>query len=153
MYRTVILYPLEAPDFSKQDIAKHKELWKYISQELDIMSEDENATIQTLLEKFDLDCDQYIIAIRTSINTPTVFLKRSPQEVRVNGYNSNILKARKANLDVVYFGCICLCDICGLVYHKVSTRHEASVGNKFLNSVEIGAQEAAYIYLQLPMKK
>ena len=27
------------------------------------------------------------------------------------------------------------------------------IGNKFLNSVEISAQEAVYIVLQLPMKK
>ena len=32
-------------------------------------------------------------------------------------------------------------------------QQERDIGNKFLNSVEISAQEAVYIVLQLPMRK
>ena len=38
--------------------------------------------------------------IKSSLNAPKVFLKRKPNEMRINLLNGNILLACKANLDI-----------------------------------------------------
>lgn len=100
--KTTILHPLEPPDFSKDEIARHKSVWISIKKELDNIGDIENTTICLLLDKLELTYEKYILAIRASIKSSTVFLKRSPQEVRVNNYNTNILKGWRANLDVQF---------------------------------------------------
>ncbi|VDI54623.1 Hypothetical predicted protein [Mytilus galloprovincialis] len=173
--KTTILHPLEPPNFSKDEIARHKSVWISIKKELDNIGDDENTTICLLLDKLELTYEKYILAIRASIKSSTVFLKRSPQEVRVNNYNTNILKGWRANLDVQFVLDVFACATYVASYitksqrgmsellrkasdearkgNQTLTEQIKTVGNHFLNAVEIGAQEAAYICLQLPMKK
>ena len=50
--------------------------------------------------------EDYIKCIRSSLNAPKVFLKRTPNEMRVSLFNGNILLAWKANLDIqIVLGC------------------------------------------------
>ena len=44
--------------------------------------------------------EDYVECIRSSLNAPKVFLKRAPNEMRVNLFNVKILLAWKANLDI-----------------------------------------------------
>ena len=52
------------------------------------------------LEKLKLAEDQYLKAIRYSLKCPTLFLERSPFEIRIKNYNPNLLKAWRANMDL-----------------------------------------------------
>ena len=119
--------------------------------------------------------ERYILAIRSSLNCPTVFLKRMPNELRVNNYNPACLAAWRANMDIQYVLDVYACAMYIVSY--ISKAHKGmsellrkacaeakegnsnikqqvrDIGNKFLNSVEISAQEAVYIILPLPMRK
>ncbi len=117
----------------------------------------------------------YVLAIRSSINCPTIFLKRNPNELRINNYNSARLHAWRANMDIQFVLDVYACAMYIVSYISKAQKGmsellrkacaEATegnanikqqvrdIGNKFLNSVEISAQEAVYIILQLPMLK
>ena len=123
----------------------------------------------------DVSEGEYILAVRSSLNCPTIFLKRSPNELRINSYNPACLHAWRVNVDFQ-----CLLDVYACAMYIVSYISKAQkgmsellrkacaeakegncsikqqvhdIGNKFLNFVEISAQEAVYIILQLPMRK
>ena len=40
--------------------------------------------------------------IRSSLNAATVFLKRNPNELRINNYNAACLSAWRANMDIQF---------------------------------------------------
>ena len=44
--------------------------------------------------------EECIKCIRSSLNPSKVFLKRNPNEIRVNLYNDSVLKAWKANINI-----------------------------------------------------
>ena len=63
----------------------------------------ENTTFEAFLEKVELTESQYIETIRYSLKHPTLLLKRSPPEIRINTYyNTNLLKAWRANMDLQF---------------------------------------------------
>ena len=116
---------------------------------------------------------KYIKCIRASLKGPKVFLKRRPSEMRVNYYNSSTLKAWRANLDIQFVLDPYACATYIVSYISKSQRgisamlekasQEAAsgnmdlkhqvrhIGNKFLNFVEVSAQEASYLILQMPL--
>ena len=138
MRATEILYPLEK-DTSPCKIKQLIVTWKTIKKQLNDLKEGECMTFEELLLKLKVTENDYRLAVRSSLNAPTVFLKRKPNELRINNYNPACLlrqacaEARKGNSSI-----------------KQQVR---DIGNKFLNSVEISTQEAVYIVLLLPMKK
>jgi len=109
--------------------------------------------------------------------TPTVFLKRNPNEVRINNYNPDCLTAWRANMDIqfvldVYASAVYIvnyiskgqkgmsellrqaCTEAREGNHNIHVKQQVrDIGSKFLHNVEISAQEAVYIILQLPMRK
>ena len=127
------------------------------------------------LEKLDLSEKQYLNAIRLSLNHKTLLLKRSPSEIRVNCYNSNLLNAWQANINIQFVLDPYACAVYILSYITKGQRgmskllrkacEEAKegnkdivnkvrhIGNKFLNAVEISAQEAVYLVLQMPLRR
>ena len=152
-----------------------KDLWKDIKKELNDQKEGVDITFDQLMENLGVSEERYILAIRSSINSPTVFLKRMPNELRVNNYNPACLKAWRANMDIQF-----VLDVYASAMYIVSYISKAQkgmsellrkacaeakegnstikqqvrdIGNKFLNSVKISAQEGVYIILQLPMRK
>jgi len=119
--------------------------------------------------------EDYLLALRSSLNSPTVFLKRKPNELRINNYNAPCLSAWRANMDIQFILDVYACAVYIVSYISKAQKgmsellrkacDEAKngnasikqqvrdIGNKFLNSVEISAQEAVYLVLQIPMKK
>ena len=104
-----------------------------------------------------------------------MFLKRKPNEMRINLFNGKILLAWKANLDIQIvlepYGCASY--IVGYISKSqrgMSAQHDAAakearkgnfdlkkqirhIGNVFSNCVEVSAQEAVYHALQIPLTK
>ncbi|XP_078378018.1 uncharacterized protein LOC144661191 [Oculina patagonica] len=174
MKSTRILYPLsESDQISLLD--EHKATWKEINEQLNAMREGEDISFDELLEKLGVTEEVYILAIRSSLSRATIFLKRKPNELRINNYNKHCLLAWRANMDVQFILDIYSCAMYVVSYISKAQRgmsellrkacEEAregnlgikqqvrDIGNKFLNSVEISAQEAVYIVLQLPMRR
>ena len=70
-----------------------KELWKNIKERLNDFKEGKDITFDELLQELDVSERPYILAIQSSLNSPTIFLKRSPNKLRINNYNPTCLKA------------------------------------------------------------
>ena len=122
-----------------------------------------------------MEFEEYIKCIRSSLNAPKVFLKRKPNEMRINLFNGKILLAWKPNLDIQIvlepYGCASY--IVGFISKSqrgLSTQLDAAakearkgnfdlkkqvrhIGNAFSNSVEVSAQEAVYLDLQISLTK
>ena len=174
MKSTSILYPL-GNDMSETEIRKHKEIWQDISKHLNDMKEGEEITFDQLLINLNVTEQNYYLAIRSGLNSPTLFLKRNPNELRVNNYNSACLSAWRANMDIQFVLDVYACAM--YIVSNISKTQKGmsqllqracdeardgnssikqqvrDIGNKFLNSVGISAREAVYIALQLPMRK
>jgi hypothetical protein len=101
MRSTHILYPLD-DDTSQTRIRNRKVLWKDIKNKLNDLKEGKDITFDQLLEELGVSEHEYILAIRSSLSCPTIFLKRSPNELRINNYNSPCLLAWRANMDIQF---------------------------------------------------
>ena len=168
--RTMLLYPLEE-DFDKYK-KKNTDLLKAMNEYKDNV----DMTFEEFLENIaKMDFDDYIKCIRSSLKAPKVFLKRKTKDMRINLFNEGILLAWKANLDIQIvlepYGCASY--IVGYISKsqrgmsaqldaaakearkgnldlKKQVRH---IGNVFSNCVEVSAQEAVYLDLQMPLTK
>ena len=116
-----------------------------------------------------------IDCVRSSIKDTTVFLKRSPKDIRVNAYMKNLLSAWSANHDIQFVHDAYACAVYIASYISKSQKGMSAlldnatkeakrgnmdirkcvrhIGNVFLNSVEVCAQEAIYLVLQMPLTK
>ena len=105
----------------------------------------------------------------------TVFLKISPLSIRVNNYDERLLKAWQANMDIQFVLDPYACAVYILSYivkgqrgmsellenackeaklgNKDIKNQIRHIGNKFLSAVEISAQEAVYLVLQMPLRR
>ena len=81
-------------------VAQHKACWKSIQQQLNSMKEGDNISFDELIIKLGVSEKDYILAIRSSLKCPTIFLKRPPNELRINNYNTAFLQAWRANMDI-----------------------------------------------------
>ena len=147
MEATAILYPIDLDEKAHNQLKQLKETCKNIKKKLNDMKEGEDITFDQLLLNVNVSHETYLLAIRSSLNSPTIFLKRQPNKLRFNNCNSSCLSAWRANMDIQF-----VVDVYACAMYIVSYISKAQVGNKFLNNVEISAQEAAYIVLQLPMR-
>lgn len=168
--KTLILEPLES------DVDKYKKMYDDIQIQLNEMKNGCDLTYQELLHSvLKISEEDYIKCIRSSLRGPKVFLKRNPCDMRVNSYNSVVLNAWKANIDLQYILDPYTCAMYIVSYISKSQRGMSDllnraakeardgnldikrqvrhIGNHFLNSVEVGAQEAAYLVLQMPLTK
>ena len=174
MKSTKILYPLSG-NMPSKEIKHHKESWKAINKYLNDLKEGKEITFDQLLIDLNITEKNYLLAVSSCLNAPTIFLKRGPSELRVNNYNPPCLSAWRANMDIQFVLDVYACAMyivsyiskaqkgmsellrktCDEAREKNSTikQQVRDIGNKFLNSVEISAQEAVYIVLQLPMRK
>ena len=175
MPRTVILEPLSESDLDENVADLLKEALGRIRWLLNSINADETMTFAEFLEKLDLTEQQYIKAIRLTLKHSTLLLKRSPCEIRINCYNPHLLKAWRANMDIQFvldpYACAVyilsyitkgqrgmsklLCKACEEA--KESNKNVVGkvrhIGTKFLNAVEISAQEAVYLVLQMPLRR
>ena len=172
--QTMILYPLDN-ETPHNHLQMHKDNWTCIKKYLDDMIEGEDITFDQLLYNLNVTEENYLLAIRSSLNAPTVFLKRNPNELRVNNYNPACLKAWRANMDIQFVLDVYACAVYIVNYISKGQKGMSEllrqactearqgnlnvkqqvrdIGSKFVNNVEISAQEAVYIVLQLPMRK
>ena len=168
--RTMLLYPLDE-DIEKYK-KKHLELQKSMNDYKDLS---EMAFDDFLEQVAKMDLEEYIKCIRSSLRAPKIFLKRNPNEMRINLFNKTILLGWKANLDIQMvlepYGCAAY--VVGYISKsqrgmsaqldaaarearkgnfdiKKQVRH---IGNVFSNCVEVSAQEAVYLALQIPLTK
>ena len=167
--RTMILKPLE------QDRSVHRQKYSEIQQKLDTLTNASGVTYADFLDDLNITEEEYISSIQSSLKAPKLFLKRTPGESRINPYMTALLHTWNANHDLQFvldpYACavyivayisksqremsLLLDEACkearnGNLDLKHAVRH---IGNKFLNSVEVSAQEAAYLVLQLPITK
>ena len=97
MRQTKILYPLDS-NMPENEVKMHKYAWKSIRKHLDNMVEGEDIFFDQLLLNLNITEESYLLYY--SLNSPTVFLKRSPNELRINNYNPACLIAWRANMDI-----------------------------------------------------
>ena len=168
--KTMLLYPLE------ENIDKYKKKNVELQKSMNECKENEDIPFDEFLEKIArMDFEDYICCIRSSLKAPKVFFKRKVKEMRINPFNENILLAWKANLDIQIvlepYGCGSY--IVGYISKSqrgMSAQLEAAakearrgnldlkkqvrhIGNVFSNCVEVSAQEAVYLDLQIPLTK
>lgn len=127
------------------------------------------------LKELEMDLHTYLLAVRSSLCSPKIFLKRIPCETIVNNYNTVALKCWEANMDIQFildqYACVSYIvsyiskgqrGLSNLLHQACKeTRSSESdirqqvrkIGNQFLSHVEIGAQEAVYLVLQIPLRK
>ena len=168
--RMLLLYPLEeeVDKYKKKNTDLQKAMNEY-KDRIDMPFEEFLASIAKM------DFDEYIRFIRSSLKAPKVFLKRNTNEMRVNLFNESILLAWKANLDIQIvlepYGCASYIvgyiskSQRGMSAHLDAAAKEARkgnldlkkqvrhIGNVFSNCVEVSAQEAVYLDLQMPLTK
>ena len=168
--KTVLLEPLDV------DVDKYKKKYDKIQDKMNKYKDGMNFSFEQFLTKVaEMSEEEYIKCIRSSINGPKVFLKRQPSEIRINLYNENLLCAWNANIDLQYVLDPYACAMYIVSYISKSQRGMSAlldrackearqgnmdlkrqvrhIGNQFLNSVEVSAQEAAYLVLQMPLTK
>ena len=175
MMSTKILYPLDIDDMHDNELGEHKDTWKFIKKHLNDMKDGEDIAFDQLLVNLKVTEQKYLLAIRSSLQAPTIFLERKPNELRVNNYNAACLSAWRANMDIQFVLDVYACAMYIVSYISKAQKRMSEllrtaceearrgnssikqqvrgIGNKFLNNVEISAQEAVYIVLQLPMRK
>ncbi|XP_062615938.1 uncharacterized protein LOC134277623 [Saccostrea cucullata] len=172
MDSTLILEPLTADD---PDSMRYKEIFAKVKKELADMKEGKSISFNEFLHSLNLEKEDYIKSVRSSLDGPQLFLKRTPSEIRVNPYMKNVLTAWRANHDLQFVLDPYACAMYIVSYISKSQRGMSNLldqackearegnmdlkkqvrhmGNKFLNAVEISAQEASYLNLQLPLTK
>ena len=97
----MLLHPLQLDDLENdgnKELHDYERLMTLINSQKDGL----NMSFAELLLKLDLDESQYIRCIRSSINSPTIVLKREPCDIRVNPYMKNLLSIYGANHDIQY---------------------------------------------------
>ena len=167
--QTRLLYPLE------EEVDQFKKKYSELQRAMNENKDNDVSFAEFLDTVAKMTFEDYIKCIRSSLNAPKVFLKRAPNEMRVNLFNVKILLAWKANLDIQIvlepYGCASY--VVGYISKSqrgMSSLLEAAakearkensdikkqvrhIGNVFSNSVEVGAQEAIYLALQIPLTK
>ncbi|GFV02241.1 ATP-dependent DNA helicase [Trichonephila clavipes] len=101
MDRTRILLPLTLED-EQRDSEKFKRVRELLTQleQKDVSMR--GATFKEFLEHLNMSYEEYLLALRSGINRPTVVLKRTVNEVLINSYNPKILSLMQANMDIQF---------------------------------------------------
>ena len=85
MCGTVILRPLKDEDH--QDMEKHKQTNKHIQKFLtDLKPEDYKITFDTFLHKLNVTQEEYITALRSSLNKAKIYLRQEVHDIYINCY-------------------------------------------------------------------
>ena len=87
---------------SETEVRKHKDNCLNIRKHLNDMKEGEDILFDQLLTNLSITEHNYYLAIRSSLHSPTIFLKRNPNKLRVNNYNSACLSAWRAKMDIQF---------------------------------------------------
>ena len=66
------------------------------------LKDGKSVTYENFFQELGVSEQDYLSALRSSLNRPTILLKRQPNEIRVNNYNPACLKAWRANMDIQF---------------------------------------------------
>ena len=168
---TVILDPLQ----DEEEKSKGQENFKKVAKLLSELKSENVTEFDQFLGKLEMSLEVYLQSIQSTLSVSKVFLKRSLEETRINSYNRTSLKCWEANMDIQYildpYACVSyivsyiskgqrglsnlLYEACKEAKQKDSDIRQQvrRIGNQFLSHVEVGAQEAAYLVLQMPLRK
>lgn len=111
MDRTRILKPLPK-DFqmTKEKAKKLRELNQNISK---LLSGDNYKTVgsfEEMLVKLGCDLDSYLHALSSQLSAAKIFVKRNPNDCRINSYSPKILSLMRSNMDIQFvldpYGCV-----------------------------------------------
>ena len=164
---TIILNP--NPERTEEQKKKYKEIQAY----LDSPNIDEKTTLDDILQHFKLTFNEYTLIIRSTLKHDKVYLKRKPNECRVNMYMKNLLHVWEANVDCQF--CLDPYSVVSYIVNYINKGNRGlslnlaamsrqcekekltiretikKLGNVFLNTSEICVQECVYILLGLPL--
>ena len=62
----------------------------------------EKLSFEAFLQELEATEEDYICAVRSTLQSKKVFLKRDVDEIRVNSYNEVLLNCWKANMDLQF---------------------------------------------------
>ncbi|CAF1408764.1 unnamed protein product, partial [Adineta steineri] len=105
MSKTMILEPFSDDEkLSKKERDEISKSRQNVKEELDRISKDKDTslTFEEFLKKINMNEEQYIKMIRAGLKKAKVFLKRAPNETRINAYNPMIMSLHRANMDIQY---------------------------------------------------
>ena len=176
MRKTMILEPFgDDEKLSKKEREKISKNRQNVTKELDKISKDtdNSLTFDEFLKHIDMNEEEYIKMIRADLKKAKVFLKRAPNEIRINAYNPMIMSLHRANMDIQFildpYACLMYCvdyinksenGMSKLLREALNELKKGNntvrerlrvIANKFLNSSEISAQEAVYHILSIPL--
>ena len=158
-------------DFDQNELKAAKEALAKVRKVL--IDDTNDVTLEELLVAADVELEEYMTALQMSSKGSNVLLKRNPDECKINNYNSAVMLAWQANMDIQYvlnaYACVMyvasyimktersMGDLLKRVACESRTDELMTqlrkVGNAFLTHREVSAQEAAYRILSLPMKQ
>ena len=159
-------------DFDQNQLKSAQETLAKVRKVL-IDNNNSDTTLEQLLGTAGVELKDYMTALQMSSKGSTVLLKRNPDECKVNNYNSAVMLAWQANMDIQYvlnaYACVMyvasyimkaersMGDLLKRVACESRTDELKTqlrkVGAAFLTHREVSAQEAAYRILSLPMKQ
>lgn len=168
----VILQPLNENDEEKGIAEKN---YLKIATLMNEMSNADGLSFSDFLKELQMDFQTYLLAVRSSLCSPKIFFQRSVCETRINNYNTVALKCWEANMDIQFildpYACVSYIvsyiskgqrGLSNLLHQACKEARSSEsdikqqvrrIGNQFLSHVEIGAQEAVYLVLQMPLRK
>ena len=173
MDKTCVLEPFTCEE--QEDNDRGKELWIHVKRLLNSygLGTETTDTSKVMLEQLNMSCDDYILAVCSTIVRPQLYPKCHPCEICINNYMWNCLHIWRANHDIQQ----CLSPYAMIEYLltyvtkgqkgmsaqmekackdankgnidlKQSVQH---ISNIFLNTVETGQEEATFLLLQAAM--
>ncbi|XP_070184330.1 uncharacterized protein [Littorina saxatilis] len=173
MSKTMMLRPLTQSE--AKDNSGITENLRTIKRELSQLKLGENISFEEFLARVGIDENQYILALRSDLDSTKIFLQREPSATRMNSRNDILAQVWMANTDVQFVLDEYACGMYIVTYISKSQRgmsdllkhadDEAKRGNhsvkqkvrhianKFLNHCEVSAQEAVYLLMQLPLTR
>ena len=170
MGKICVLQPFTCKE--QEDNDRGKELWIHVKRLFNSygLGTETTDTFEVMLEKLNMSHDDYILAVHSTIVRPQFYSKYHPCEICINNYIWNCLHIWRANYDIQP----CLSPYAMIEYtlnyvtkgqKGMSTQMEKAckdankgnmdlkqsvqhIGNVFLNAVETGQEEAAFLLLQ-----
>ena len=159
----------------QEDHETGKELWIQVKKLVNSygLGNETRETCEVMLEQLNMSYDDYILAVHSTIIRPHFYPKCHPCEIHINNYMHNCLHIWRANHDIqpclspyamienilnyvtkgqkgtsAQMGKACKDANKGNMDLKQSVQH---IGNVFLNAIETGQEEAAFLLLQAAM--
>lgn len=97
----------EDPVVAARKISENQELLRKVKQELESPECSRDITLPDLLQRAQVDQQQYDEAVKMAKTGKQIILKREPREAWVNQYNPDILRTWRANVDLQFILASC----------------------------------------------